>query len=103
MTFQNPSSPGLTGGPKQSPGDLDRRLDPPAQPSAARGMTRWGAAAAFMLATPALAHEGHHETLTLAEQVRHLLSQPDHQLALAGLVVLAVTSGWFWRRAKAKK
>ena len=56
-----------------------------------------------LAATPALAHEGHHETLTLAEQVRHLLSEPDHQLALAGLVVLAVTGGWFRRRAKAKK
>ena len=56
-----------------------------------------------LTATPALAHEGHHEALTFAEQVRHLLSQPDHQLALAGLVVLAVTGGWFWRRAWARK
>ena len=60
-------------------------------------------ASALMMATPALAHEGHHETLTAAEQARHLLTQPDHMLALAGLVVLAVTGGWFWRRAKARK
>ena len=57
----------------------------------------------FLAATPALAHEGHHETLTLAEQVRHLLSEPDHMLALAGLVVLAVVGGWSWRRLKAGK
>jgi hypothetical protein len=61
------------------------------------------AALAAVVATPALAHEGHHETMTTAEQVRHLLSQPDHQIALAGLVVLAVTGGWFWRRARARK
>jgi hypothetical protein len=62
----------------------------------------WGAALAFA-ATPALAHEGHHEALTFPEQVRHLLTQPDHALAASGLVVLAVTGGWFWRRAKVKK
>jgi len=103
MPSQNPSSPGLTGGPKPSPVCLDGRLGPPAQPSAARGMTKWGAAAALMLATPALAHEGHHETLTVAEQARHLLTQPDHILAFAGLVVLAVIGRWQWRRAKARK
>ena len=56
-----------------------------------------------MAAAPALAHEGRHETLTLAEQVRHLLSQPDHQLAFAGLIVLAVAGAWSWRRAKARR
>jgi hypothetical protein len=60
------------------------------------------AALALLIATPALAHEGRHEQMTLAEQVRHLLSQPDHQLALAGLVVLAVAGGWAWRRARAR-
>ncbi|HEY0647827.1 hypothetical protein [Phenylobacterium sp.] len=60
-------------------------------------------ALAALAATPALAHEGHHETLALAEQVGHLLTQPDHVLATAGLVVLAVTGRWFWRRAKARK
>jgi hydrogenase/urease accessory protein HupE len=60
-------------------------------------------ALAALVATPALAHEGPHETLAFAEQVRHLLTQPDHVLATAGLVVLAVTGGWFWRRAKARK
>jgi hydrogenase/urease accessory protein HupE len=56
-----------------------------------------------LAAAPAAAHEGHHETLTFAEQVRHLLSQPDPQLALAGLVVLAVAAGWSWRRAKVRR
>jgi len=54
-------------------------------------------------ATSAVAHEGHHETLAFAEQVRHLLTQPDHILAAAGLVVLAMTGGWFWRRARVRK
>ena len=61
------------------------------------------AALAALAATPALAHEGHHETLTFVDQVRHLLTQPDHALAAAGLVVLAVTGGWVWRRAKVRK
>ena len=55
-----------------------------------------------LTATPALAHEGHHETLTLAEQARHLLTQPDHILAFTGLVVLAVAGTWQWRRAQAR-
>ena len=64
-----------------------------------------GACAALIavLATPALAHEGHHEALTLTEQVRHLLTQPDHVMAFAGLVVLGVVGRWTWRRAKARK
>jgi hypothetical protein len=103
MPFQNSSSPGLTAGPKLSPSPSDRYLGPPVQPSAARGMTKWGVAAALVLASPALAHEGHHETLTLSEQVRHLVTQPDHILAFAGLVVLAVVGTWSWRRAKARK
>ncbi|MBX3484647.1 LPXTG cell wall anchor domain-containing protein [Phenylobacterium sp.] len=39
--------------------------------------------------------------MSLAEQARHLLTQPDHLLALAGLVVLAVASGWALRRRMA--
>ena len=58
------------------------------------------AALATVHATPALAHEGHHETLTLVEQARHLLTQPDHLLAAAALVVLAVAGGWTWRRER---
>jgi hypothetical protein len=68
-----------------------------------RGDERWLGALAALFATPALAHEGHHETLTVAEQARHLLTQPDHVLAFAGLVVLAVIGRWQWRRAKARK
>src|SRR5688572_9460076 len=103
MTFQSSSSPGLTGGPKLSPRKHQDRLGPPVQPAAARGMTKWGVAAALTLASPALAHEGHHETLTLAQQAQHLLTQPDHALAFAGLVVLAVIGRWHWRRARARK
>ena len=56
-----------------------------------------------LLATPALAHEGHHETMTLAQQVQHLVSQPDHLLAAVGLVALAFAGTWTWRRAKARR
>ena len=66
-------------------------------------MRRILVAAATFAPTGALAHEGHHETLTFAEQVRHLMTQPDHFLAVAGLVVLAVAGTWSWRRAKARK
>jgi hypothetical protein len=68
-----------------------------------RGDERWMGALLALFSTPALAHEGRHETLTVAEQVRHLLTQPDHILAFAGLVVLAVIGTWQWRRAKARK
>ncbi len=68
-----------------------------------RGDERWMGALAALLATPALAHPGHHETISLADQARHLLTQPDHILAFAGLVVLAVIGTWHWRRAKARK
>ena len=110
------SSPGSTGGRKPSSGDIQGRLGPPVQPEAAlgpacgrspradRGMTTWGlAAAAALVATPALAHEGHHEQMPLMQALRHLVSQPDHQIAFAALVVLAVVGGWGWRRAKARK
>ena len=51
---------------------------------------------------PADAHEGHHEQMALPEAVRHLVSQPDHQMMFAALVVLAVAGGWAWRRRAAK-
>jgi hypothetical protein len=67
-------------------------------------MTTWGLAAGILsIATPALAHEGHHEQMPLAQALRHLITQPDHQIAFAALVVLAVVAGWNWRRAKARK
>ena len=40
---------------------------------------------AFALALPASAHEGHHEQMPLTEALRHLVSQPDHQIAFAAL------------------
>jgi hydrogenase/urease accessory protein HupE len=61
------------------------------------------ALAALTAATPALAHEGHHEQMPLMQALRHLVSEPDHQIAFAALVVLAVVAGWGWRRAKARK
>jgi hypothetical protein len=97
MTLHSSSSPGLTGGPKPTFRQARR-------PAAGRGMTRWGSVIFLaLIATPALAHEGHHEQLPFGAALRHLLSEPDHQLAFAGLVVLAITGGWFWRRAKARK
>ena len=60
---------------------------------------------ALIALTPgvALAHEGHHEHLTVAQALEHLQTQLDHQLAFAGLVVAIVTGGWFWVRAAARK
>jgi hypothetical protein len=52
-------------------------------------------ATAFALVpAAALAHEGHHEQMPLAEAVRHLLSQPDHQMMFAALVVVVAAGGW---------
>lgn len=62
-----------------------------------------GLAATVVTALPASAHEGHHEQMPLAQALRHLVSEPDHQIAFAALVVLAVVAGWSWRRAKARR
>ena len=62
-----------------------------------------GVAATIVAALPASAHEGHHEQMEAMQALRHLVSQPDHQLAFAAVVVLAVIGGWSWRRAKARK
>ena len=63
----------------------------------------WGALTALAFATPALAHEGHHEQLPFAAALRHLLSEPDHQLMFAALVVVLVAGGWTWARHRAAK
>jgi len=60
-------------------------------------------AATVVAALPASAHEGHHEQMQMMQALRHLVSEPDHQIAFAALVVLAVIGGWSWRRAKARK
>ena len=67
-------------------------------------MTRipWGLAAA-LLATPALAHEGHHEQMPAMQALRHLVSEPDHQVAFAALVALVLAAGWGWRRVRVRK
>ena len=62
-----------------------------------------GLAASILAALPATAHEGHHEQMAPMQALRHLVSEPDHQIAFAALVVLAVVAGWSWRRAKARK
>jgi hydrogenase/urease accessory protein HupE len=62
-----------------------------------------GLAVSVAAALPASAHEGHHEQLPLAAALRHLLSEPDHQLAVAALVIVTVAGGWSWRRAKARR
>lgn len=61
-----------------------------------------GLAATVVAALPAFAHEGRHEQMQMMQALRHLISQPDHQLAFAALVVLAVAAGWTWRRARAR-
>ena len=61
-------------------------------------------AAAALLPVVAQAHPGDHHGMTAAEGIRHLLSQPDHLLELAGfavLITLAAGGGWrkLWRRS----
>ena len=69
-----------------------------------RGDERWvGAMGLALVASPALAHEGHHEHMTVAQAAHHLLTQPDHQIAFAGLIVTIVAGGWVWVRAAARK
>lgn len=49
-------------------------------------------------ATPALAHPGHHEQMSLAELGHHLVSSPYHMgLIAVGVLVLA---GILWRAAR---
>ncbi len=67
------------------------------------GRTAFGIAPAALIATPALAHPGHHEHMTVAQAMHHLATQPDHQIAFAGLVVAILAGGWFWIRATARK
>jgi hypothetical protein len=62
----------------------------------------WGAVTALGFGTPALAHEGHHEQMPLAQALRHLLSQPDHLLMVAALVVVIAAGGWTWLRRAPK-
>lgn len=61
------------------------------------------AAATIVAALPASAHEGHHEEMQVMQALRHLVIEPDHQIAFAALVVLAVVAGWGWRQARSHK
>ena len=48
-------------------------------------------------ALPALAHPGpHHDDG--GSLLRHILAEPDHALAVMGVVVLAAYGLWKWRR-----
>ena len=59
--------------------------------------------AASATALPAFAHEGDHEHMGFSQAVQHLVSEPDHQMMFAGLVVLLVAGGWTWARSRAPK
>ncbi|WP_293458852.1 HupE/UreJ family protein [Phenylobacterium sp.] len=49
----------------------------------------------FLLApAAALAHEGHHEQMSAAQALAHLVTQPDHLLALGGLAMVAAALTW---------
>lgn len=66
-------------------------------------MRRLALALFVLAATPAFAHEGRHDHLMFAQSVDHLLTQPDHQLAFAGLVVSIIAGGWVWARTSARR
>ncbi|MDZ4373447.1 MAG: hypothetical protein U1C74_18765 [Phenylobacterium sp.] len=51
----------------------------------------------------AFAHAGHHEVLTLAQQIHHLTSQPDHLLGVAALGAMILAGGWTWARRRTSK
>lgn len=52
------------------------------------------ATAALLLApTLALAHPGHHEDFTLLEDLRHLVTEPDHLLAAGALLMVLLAGG----------
>jgi hypothetical protein len=56
-----------------------------------------------MTASPALAHEGHHESMGAAEAARHMLSQPDHLAMLAAFAVVVGAAAWGWRLTRAPR
>ena len=61
--------------------------------------------AAFMICMAplvALAHEGPHDRLGLAQSLRHLLTEPDHLLELAVLAAL-LFAGWRVYRSRAAR
>ena len=51
------------------------------------------AAAAFPLPSVAVAHPGAHEHAATLENLRHLLTQPDHLLAASALLLCLLTCG----------
>ena len=56
-------------------------------------------AIALLTPTLALAHPGDHSTMTFAQGMRHLLTEPDHLAMMAALAVVAV-GGWGLLRAR---
>ena len=52
------------------------------------------------LASPALAHEGHHETMPSGLALRHLLDSPDHLLMLGAAAALILGGGVAWARRR---
>jgi MYXO-CTERM domain-containing protein len=58
--------------------------------------------AGLMLALPASAHPGHGESGMLAVLL-HVLTEPDHLLALLALPALLAAVLWRWRRRRERK
>jgi hydrogenase/urease accessory protein HupE len=61
------------------------------------------AAAIALAPAAAFAHEGHHERMPFGEALRHLLSEPDHQVMLGLFAVLLVGGAWTWSRSQVRK
>lgn len=62
------------------------------------------ATAAFFALLPAAAsaHEGHHGQMSALAVARHVLTQPDHLLAIGGLCALAAAFAWSLQRRPAR-
>jgi len=51
----------------------------------------------------ALAHNGDHGHAAPTQALQHLLSQPDHLLAIAGIVLALSSGSWVLKRALVRK
>lgn len=65
-------------------------------------MRKFMTPALALLASPAWAHEGHHETMPSGVALRHFLESPDHFLMAGAAVALVLVGGAAWLRRNAR-
>ncbi|MDB5463449.1 MAG: hypothetical protein JWP23_1838 [Phenylobacterium sp.] len=80
---------------------LERRADTPTPnplPAGGRGLC---AALLTLLPTAVLAHPGDHSTMSLAQGMHHLFTEPDH-LGMIAAVAAVAAGGWIMRTRRAR-